>query len=373
MSGPDNYPTTETLQEPSVTPPGPLFVAFAPPTLGQLAPAVPRRTWPAVLLLFFLAPMVAEMLSGSTPPLAFINPVTLAFEAGLYGSGAVLIRELTRGRGLAWANVLLLGAAYGILEEGLVVTSWFNPHWPDVISLGSYGRALDTNWIWALGLTIFHAVVSITIPIVLLETIVPRIAGRPWMGQRGVRRFAVALAVVSTLELFGFGFVMFRTQGYTHPPLMWFGAAALAAALLWVGLHLKLNPPVPSEKTLPGLWKLRLAALGTTIAFFATIWVFPAILRPAVLTAATTLVVVIFGIWRVRTWSARSGWGAEQRLALASGAMSFFLLLAPIDELNHPGGKPTQGMTLVALLWLAGLIALSLRTGRRARVPVSAP
>lgn len=368
MSAPYDDTTTKTLQEPPAAPSGPMLVVSAPPT--PRAPGrvpVRRRTWPAVLLLFFLSPMVAELLSGSTPPLAFFNPLSLAMEAGLYGSGAVLIRELARGRGLGWANVLLLGAAYGILEEGLVVTSWFNPYWPDVVSLGTYGRALDTNWIWAMGLTAFHAVVSITIPILLVETIFPRIGTAPWMGPRGVRRFAIALAVVSTLELVGFGFLMFRKQGYTHPPLMYFGAAALAAGFLWLGLHLRLNPPIPSEKRLPGLWKLRLAALGTTVAFFTALWVFPALVRPAVVTGAAVVVVVVFGVWRVRTWSARAGWGAEQRLALASGAMGFFLLLAPILELTNPGTKPMRGMTLAAVFWLAGLIALALWVGRRER------
>lgn len=371
MGGPGDLETTRTLQEPGSAPGAPMAVVSAPPTRGAGPAPVKRRRWLAVLVLFVLSPLVGEMLSGSTPPLAFINPVTLAFELGLYGTGAVLVRELARGRRLGWATVLLLGAAYGILEEGLVVTSWFNPYWPDAISLGSYGRALDTNWIWALGLTTYHAVVSITIPILLVETIFVRINAVPWLGPRSVRRFAVALAFVSAVELLGFGFLMFRKQGYTHPPLMWLGAAVLAAGILWLGLHVRVNRPVPSEKRLPGLWTLRLWALGTTVAYFITIWAFPAIIRPAVVTGAAIVAVVAFGVWRVRTWSARAGWGAEQRLALASGAMGFFLLLAPLLELAHPGHKPEQGMALAALCWLAGLVALALVTGRRARGAVN--
>ena len=52
-----------------------------------------RNTRPA-LALFFLAPMVGELLSGSAPPAEFFNPFTLLLLAALYGSGAVLIREL---------------------------------------------------------------------------------------------------------------------------------------------------------------------------------------------------------------------------------------------------------------------------------------
>ena len=35
----------------------------------------PQRTWPAVLTLYFLAPIIAEMLTGGTPPLMWNNIV----------------------------------------------------------------------------------------------------------------------------------------------------------------------------------------------------------------------------------------------------------------------------------------------------------
>ena len=66
----------------------------------------------------------------------------------------------------------------------------------------------------------------------------------------------------------------------------------------------------------------------------------------------------------VRRWSGRVGWGAEQRLALATGAASFFLLLAPLLETSHPGGKNTTGMTLMAVLWLLFFVLLARRLGR---------
>ena len=89
--------------------------------------------------------------------------------ASLYGSGAIVIRELK----LCWKKdfkaLLLLGAAYGILEEGLLVKSFFDPKWMDLGILGSFGRWAEVNWVWAEMLTVYHAVFSITIPIVLVE------------------------------------------------------------------------------------------------------------------------------------------------------------------------------------------------------------
>jgi hypothetical protein len=341
-----------------------------------------QRTWPAVLTLFFLAPAVAEMLSGSTPPLMFVNPFSLLLETGLYGSGALLVRELVRRRGLGWASVLLLGAAYGVLEEGLTITSWFNPYWPDLQGLSSYGRLLDTNWVWALGLTIYHAVVSITIPILLAETLFPRSADLPWLGRRGFRFFVAWLTLISIFTLLVFGLLAFSKTfcttdarltvchaGYALPPLMWCWALGLAVALVLLGLSL--HPPAaahfPQTRPAPRLWRLRLTGLSGTIAFFFLLWAGPSIVPLALALMLLIAGLIVLAVWRVRRWAARPGWGMEHRLALAMGALSFFLLLAPLLEFGgaHPG-KIMTGMTLVAVLWLTFFIALARRAGRAA-------
>ena len=117
------------------------------------------------LVLLFLSPMIAELLSGSAPPAEFFNPVGFALLTVLYGGGAILARELMHRWGKGWLTLLVLGAAYGIAEEGLMCKSFFDPNWQDVGILGSYGRWVGVNWVWSLQLTIFHAAFSIAIPV----------------------------------------------------------------------------------------------------------------------------------------------------------------------------------------------------------------
>src|SRR6185437_16296228 len=131
--------------------PTPHAMAPAPEPDTQTTPLRQRR-WMAALALYLLAPITAELLTGSTPPLQFVNPLSFLFLTALYGSGALLVRETVRRRGLGWWSVILLGAAYGVLEEGLVVTSWMNPYWSDLAYLNGYSRALGINWYWALGM-----------------------------------------------------------------------------------------------------------------------------------------------------------------------------------------------------------------------------
>lgn len=338
---------------------------------GPAGPA--ERTWPAALVLLWLAPGVAELLSGSTPPLRFFNPLSLFLEGGLYGCGALLIRDAVRHRLLGWPSVLLLGAAYGVLEEGLVITSWFNPYWPDLARLATFGRAFDTSWIWALGLTSYHMIVSITLPILLTETLFPRIAGRPWLGRKGTRAAAIWLGAASLLGLAAFGFLAYRTQGYMHPPLMWLGALLLALALVWAALHLphagagRPIAPAFAPRPAPRVWRVRLAALLYAAAFFFCLWALPNLGPPPWVVALCMVVVLALSLGTAHRWSARQGWGVRHRLALATGVLGFFLLLAPLLEFGPRNTKPETGMTLAALCWLAFCIWLSRRAARLER------
>src|SRR2546422_3802146 len=138
-----------------------------------------------LLALVLLSPVIAEMLSGCSPPLEWLNPITPLLLIWLYGAGILVMRETAVRWRTGWPSILLLGAAYGIIEEGLAVKSFFDPGWMDLGTLAWYGRWLDVNWVWAVWLTIYHAVVSIAIPIFLTEWIWPRIRSQPLTSRRG--------------------------------------------------------------------------------------------------------------------------------------------------------------------------------------------
>src|SRR3954447_5423673 len=81
------------------------------------------RVLPAFTL-FLVAPLVAEFLLGNLPITWLF---TLVLLAPMYGGGALLIREVVRRSGRGLGAMLVLGVAYGLVEEGLVTQSLFNP------------------------------------------------------------------------------------------------------------------------------------------------------------------------------------------------------------------------------------------------------
>jgi hypothetical protein len=158
-----------------------------------------------VLALLLLAPTIPELLTGSTPVSELVfDPIGFAIGfagiVGLYGTGALLIREFAVYFRKGWGSILLLGAAYGIAEEGLAVHTFFEPAGlAPVGALGSYGHAFGVNWLWALGLTAFHAVYSIALPILLTQLWFPEVKGVRWLDRgavgltAGIYLFVVAL------------------------------------------------------------------------------------------------------------------------------------------------------------------------------------
>jgi hypothetical protein len=322
-----------------------------------------KGVWPA-LTLFFLSPMLAEMLSGSEPPVEFFRPFALLFLTALYGSGAILIRELRVRWDKGWPTVFALGAAYGIVEEGLMVKSFFDPNWIDLGPLGSYGRWAGVNWVWSLQLTIFHAVFSIAIPILLVELLFPAQRDERWIGRRGI--IGLSFLLLADVLLGFFLLTLYR------PPLVPYVLAVVAVIVLFlVARRLPAGDHGSGDHEGTGDHKgsplrFALVGFGATVAFFVILWVPPEIGVPVPLTLLAAVALVVLVVWIVQRMSHGGAWTDERRLALGGGALGFFVLLAlvqELDNLNRP--DDTTGMTLVGLVTLVFLVWLWRRVVRR--------
>ena len=157
----------------------------------------------AVVLLLVLTPLIAEYLLGNLPTsvLSYLPGLML-----LYGAGAVFIRELVRRTGRGWPSLILLATAYGLLEEGVVTQSLFNPNYAS-LRLLDYGfvPSLGIGLPWTVYVTILHVVWSIAVPIGLVEALFPGRRTTPWLGRIGFGvigvLFAVGVALLAMMSL----------------------------------------------------------------------------------------------------------------------------------------------------------------------------
>ena len=96
-----------------------------------------------IISLVILSPLIAELLSGSAPPLEFFNPISFFVLLGMYGCGVLIIREYSIKFDIGFVCIIILGIAYGVIEEGLAVKSFFDPEWMD---LGILGVLWKMDW-----------------------------------------------------------------------------------------------------------------------------------------------------------------------------------------------------------------------------------
>ncbi|MFC9689488.1 hypothetical protein ACFTSF_13165 [Kribbella sp. NPDC056951] len=329
-----------------------------------------KRTLPA-LGLFFLAPLVAEFVLGNIPITAIFAWFTLA---PLYGGGAILIRELVRRRGWGYPSVVLLGLAYGVLEEGITTMSLFNPNYADQ-------RLLDPGYIPALGMgapwTVFvlglHTVWSITVPIVLMESISRR-PREPWLGRVGLTLYG-ALFVAGLIATTAFSL---SADPFIAKPAQF--AGVVVAIVVLIALAVRVGNRSKREAAhelvggaggsgseaagsakgvLGGVPPVRLAGMSGLV--LSSAWMLSNdVVHSAWIDAGVMLAIDVLAAVVLSTWSRRAGWTPRHSVAVAGGALLTYVWHAfpqsPIFAASHTAdliGNIVFGAAALGVLALA--------------------
>jgi hypothetical protein len=319
-----------------------------------------RRRAP-VFALFFLSPLVAEYFSGTTLPiilLFLIVPFAL-----YYGSGALLIREVTRRTGRGWPTILTLGLAFGVLEEGVLTQSLFNPNY-----LAENLHLLDPGYIEALGIgslwTVFvlggHALWSIATPIAIVEESTRSRRTTPWLGRRGLVVTAVLFLLGCVME-----FVVTKAEDADDP----FSAsaaqlgvsAAIVVVLVVVAFLLPHGDRRPGPGRAPSAWLVFAATMvaGVGWGLLAGATSLPS-WQASIAIALVCLVVL--GVLVAR-WSRLDGWGRWHRLAVAAGALATSGWHAFAMDYSKPPVIDiiSRAIYLVAAAWIVRLAVRKIR------------
>ncbi len=312
-----------------------------------------RRLAPAFGL-FALAPFVGEFLLGNIAVTDIFFAVLLA---PLYGGGALLVREIGRRTG-GWISMVLLAAAYALVEEGLADQLLFNHDYAghDYLTGPSYLPALGTSVEAAQTVLALHTVWSVCVPIALAEAFAGSRAGTPWLRRTGLAVTACGYAAGVALV-----FVGSYTDGHflaTAGQLV--GVTAVVVALIVAALRVRRRSQVPGA--VPAAWLVGLLAFTVTGAYWG----------PSVLIGAQTYEWVGVAVWTlafgtgivlVAHWSRRTGWQQRHTFALAAGATLTYVWTAfPVQpELGAPARVDLVSNVLFGAL---GIIILVL-AGRR--------
>src|SRR5215217_4208191 len=187
-----------------------------------------KKASPALFLLI-LAPLLGEFLLGNLPLSQSSSAVAFPPLVLVYGGGAVFIREVVRKTHRGWPAIMLLALAYGVIEEGLVTQSLFNPDYLDLHN-HAYGPipAWGMGAAWTLFVLTIHSVWSIVIPIALTEALFPARASQPWLRTRGF----VVYGVIYVLGVLLFGLATYTKEEFFARPAQLIGVGAAIFVLI---------------------------------------------------------------------------------------------------------------------------------------------
>jgi len=311
---------------------------------------------PPALALFLLSPVVGELLSGSAPPAEFFTVFGFTVMSLLYGGGAVLARELKIRWKKGVGSLLLIGAAYGIIEEGVMVASFQNPNWMDVGVLGSFGRWMGVNWVWAVELTIYHAIVSITVPVMLVELAYPHRKEEAWLHGRW--RQLVPFLFLGDV---GIGYFLFAEFTGYAPPL-----PQLVLFIVLSIIFLYLAYLLPGDWVRRGKREMRSPRYYFMVTFLGSIgsgFIFGVLPERLGFSGAPILVifigvVLIFGLFRTL---ASYDWSQATPLhyhRLLFGSLFIFILFSYLQEMDASRLDDTTGMSIVGTIFLIAFLWL---------------
>jgi hypothetical protein len=209
---------------------------------------------------------------------------------------------------------------------------------------------------------------SVSVPIALVEILTPDRQTTPWLGRIGLAVTAV-LFVIGAASTTAINMALWPyVASVPQLAVTVLAIVALVVAAFVVGRRERPAPgAVPSEgaartaggpDTAPNPWVVGGAALVAG-AIFVELTSLPQSL-PAWVVVLGFLLLFAVVIVLVRTWSARPGWGDQQRLALAGGALLTYAWHAfpqgpvvPVSPAVDLIGNTVFALGAVALLGVA--------------------
>jgi len=335
-----------------------------PEAIGHSA-LIRWRAAAPIAVLVFLSPVLAELLLGVV---RISNVWLLIPEMGVYGFAALIIREVARRRQRGWGTILLLGIAYALAEECVILQTSFTPQFFPPAFSANFGWAFGVQWIYLVAMLWYESVYAIVLPISLTELLFPAQRDELWLNRRGLAVAAV-IFVLSSIGVWWLwshvGLQKYGTSSYQIPPanigIALVAIVALLISTLLLPSHARARRTA-TRRTWPP-WLVGLMAFAHGLVWFVLIALayLPATLLPGVsplLPIGIAVVWVALALLVVRYLSAAQGWQDRRRLALIFGAslasmLGGVLTILAADPIDQIGKFVFDVIAIILFAYLA--------------------
>ncbi len=342
--------------------------------MNSIAPTAPansrrlqRHLAPAFTLVF-LAPMIAEVLSGATR-MSYI--FALIPEMMVWGCGALMIREAVRRWRAGGTSLLLLGLGLSIAEEIIIQQTSLAPL-PFPGANPAYGRLWGVNWVYFLFMLGYESVWVVLVPVQVTELIFAKHRNERWLGNRGLIVSGLVFLVGCYIAWYAWikraRPVVFHAPEY-HPPATTILAGLLAILLLALTAYARRRggqaAPDATHRA-PSAWAVGLAGVVLSLPWYWLIGlVFSPTPRPGFgIPMAAALAWSALAYLAIRHWSTSTRWQDAHRWALTFAAT----LVSTVGGFSGSSAWPRVdliGKWVVDVIALLGFLLLLRRIRHR--------
>ena len=216
-----------------------------------------------------------------------------------------------------------------MFNEGLQTGGFFDPHFYAVASnaLENYGRWGGVNVVWALEITIFHAVFSIAVPIIIVDALFPSLVYQRLLGNMSLLVFLILLLMITVAQR------MILT--FRQPPINPYAFIFLIVLMLLLTLSARAFPS--SEVSAPRRTPSNtILFVSTLIASVSWLIVIPRLLAYIHLPIVDTF--TIFGLLYLISWFLLgfASISSRNRVAIAAGAEGPLIVHAMLSAIFVP-------------------------------------
>lgn len=288
-------------------------VGSRPPLSLKPRLSILQRVAPPLGLLL-LAPWVGEFLLGNKP---FTALPELMLLVPMYGGGALFVREAARRTGRGWPTMMLLAAAYALLEEGLITQMLFNPAYLGLSSFSgfAYVPGLETSASIVQAALTMHTVWSICVPIAMIEAF-GKNPVQPWLSKTALVINGVVFVVGSVF----LAVIQYEQFHFLASPAQLLALLLMIASLVILAFFSGRHQARPLDAAAPKPWLVGLTAFGLSSLY----WISDLFLTGGALEwlpVGLWFVLVGASVALLRRYSRRQGWGRTHHLAVAGGVL----------------------------------------------------
>ncbi|MFA5991369.1 MAG: hypothetical protein WC794_03935 [Candidatus Doudnabacteria bacterium] len=157
-----------------------------------------KALWTVVLLAMF----GPELITGSTQLFMFASLFQWIILFLGYGLAVLVIRELAVRMRLNLWGAYLLGMAFTVVNEGLAAKTMILESSLPVAQYDYYGYFAGISFPWMFGISIWHALASVLLPIVVSYYLFPEYSEERWLGNKLLGAISLLVMVAASLIFF---------------------------------------------------------------------------------------------------------------------------------------------------------------------------